>query len=1105
MKSRRLISWVVLFGWACFMPLLGYAQFYNGLQNDFGKNRIQFSQPDWQFYRFDKYELYFYANSKEITQYLAEVLPRTITELETQFEYALDDRLEFVVYPKLSDFRQSNIGLQTGGQANIGGNAQIVGSKVFLYYEDDHAHFEEQIRAGVAEAILNQWIYGSNWRQILRSSTLLHLPDWYFKGLVRYLSHPWNIQDENRLRDGVLSGKFKRFNSLEGEEAIFAGASIWRHIVATYGKDVVPNLVYLASVSRNVESGFTFILGTSIKGLIQDWYGQNLNRFSAQARQSDPLPKLAARPFPRRLNGPRMGRFRQSPDGKWLTYATHHLGRYRVYLVDRETGKRRVIHRGGRRLDRIQDYSYPLMAWHPASQRLAIVTEEKSEVVLRYYDLESKTMEVKPPLYAFEKVLDLSYAPDGKRFVMSAFSKGRTDLYLFTIGSNSAEALTQDVYDDLDPRFVRQGKGVVFSSNRNSDTLRPKGSAGTDFYQQDYDLYLMDLGKKGPTGITRLTQTPGIQERSVLPFDTSGIAFLGDYVGATNRWVGLLDSTLAYVDTTEHYRQRLFARPATRYSTNVLQHDLQTGSNGLMQSFWNRRRVRLTQETVVPTDWKAQVRSPLSIQTPKGGVNGLLQPSPVLNLPVLSFRVTGPSQEDIQMEKRKINIHNYPFEGSPSPVSAAPEVEPKKLGTLDTAAIKSESKAVESSGGGTFKLPKQLNYFRFFTLDQVVTQFNNNFINQTYQKYTGGAFFFNPGLTGMVQFGLSDVFENYRISGGFKLSADLRSNEFLLSYEDRSKRLDKQYTFYRQSFPTNNSDGTKVLSHLLSYALKYPFSEVSSWRNTLTVRSDRSVTLTADDASLRAPNTYEYWATLKTEYVFDNSREKAINIYNGFRAKAFAEYFNQLNESSKNLTVFGFDARYYQKIYRNLIFACRIAGSSSFGTQKLIYYLGSVDNWLNLSTRNPTFDRRVPVDPTQNYAFQALATNLRGFSQNIRNGNSFLVMNYELRFPVFTVLSNKPLRSDFLTNFQVVGFYDVGSAWKDVNPFKTDNTYTIQEVRAYPVTVTLQSRRQPIVSGYGFGLRSRLFGYFVRTDWAWGMDEGATTPRMFYLSLSTDF
>jgi hypothetical protein len=537
----------------------------------------------------------------------------------------------------------------------------------------------------------------------------------------------------------------------------------------------------------------------------------------------------------------------------------------------------------------------------------------------------------------------------------------------------------------------------------------------------------------------------------------------------------------------------------------VLQHDLQPGSNVLMQSFWNRRRVRMTEETVVPVDWKALAKSPLSIQTPKGGVKGLLQPSPVLNLPVLSFRVVGPSQEDIQKEKRKINIHNYPFEGSPPPVSAVPEAGPKKSGTLDTTAIKSENKAVESSGGGAFKLPKQLNYFRFFTLEQVVTQFNNNFINQTYQKYTGGAFFFNPGLTGMVQFGLSDVFENYRISGGFKLSADLRSNEFLLSYEDRSKRLDKQYTFYRQSFPTNNADGTKVLSHLLSYALKYPFSEVSSWRNTLTVRTDRSVTLTADDASLRAPNTYEHWATLKTEYVFDNSREKAINIYNGFRAKAFAEYFNQLNEPSKNLTVFGFDARYYQKIYRNLIFACRIAGSSSFGTQKLIYYLGSVDNWLNLSTRNPTFDRRVPVDPTQNYAFQALATNLRGFSQNIRNGNSFLVMNYELRFPVFTVLSNKPLRSDFLTNFQVVGFYDVGSAWKDVNPFKTDNTYTIQEVRAYPVTVTIQSRRQPIVSGYGFGLRSRLFGYFIRTDWAWGMDEGATTPRMFYLSLSTDF
>ena len=44
----------------------------------------------------------------------------------------------------------------------------------------------------------------------------------------------------------------------------------------------------------------------------------------------------------------------------------------------------------------------------------------------------------------------------------------------------------------------------------------------------------------------------------------------------------------------------------------------------------------------------------------------------------------------------------------------------------------------------------------------------------------------------------------------------------------------------------------------------------------------------------------------------------------------------------------------------------------------------------------------------------------------------------------------------------------------------------------------------PILASYGFGLRTRLLGYFVRADWAWGVDDGVTLPRVFHFSLSLD-
>ncbi len=130
---------------------------------------------------------------------------------------------------------------------------------------------------------------------------------------------------------------------------------------------------------------------------------------------------------------------------------------------------------------------------------------------------------------------------------------------------------------------------------------------------------------------------------------------------------------------------------------------------------------------------------------------------------------------------------------------------------------------------------------------------------------------------------------------------------------------------------------------------------------------------------------------------------------------------------------------------------------------------------------------------------------MRGFIQNIRNGNSFALINNELRFPVFQYLLNKPIRSDFIRNFQIVGFLDVGTAWTGKSPYANDNSFNTEVLSGNPVTVTLDRQVDPIVAGFGGGIRSRLFGYFIRSDWGWGYEDGVIREPIFYLSLGLDF
>ena len=189
-----------------------FGQFYNGSHQEFGKNRVQYREFLWSIYKFQRFDVYFYTGGKEIAIYTAKSAEKIIEETEDFFDYGLEGKLQFIIYNKLSDLRQSNIGLTTDEQSNIGGVTNIVGSKIFLYFEGDHQKLLQQIRSGIAEILISQMMYGGNWKDRVKNSTLLTLPDWYLQGLISYTATGWNVEIEYRVRDGILSGKYETFN-----------------------------------------------------------------------------------------------------------------------------------------------------------------------------------------------------------------------------------------------------------------------------------------------------------------------------------------------------------------------------------------------------------------------------------------------------------------------------------------------------------------------------------------------------------------------------------------------------------------------------------------------------------------------------------------------------------------------------------------------------------------------------------------------------------------------------------------------------------------------------------------------------------------------------
>ena len=269
MSIKKLIITAI----ACLFYLSASSQFYNGLQMTFGKNRVQYFDYFWSFYRFDDFDCYFNEYGNDLAQFTASYATKKLAEIEDYFDYTLEKRLLFIIYNKNAEYKQSNIGLVTfdDDTYNTGGFNRIIKNKVSLYYEGDHVAFEHQIASSIAEVIINEMLYNADVKDRVTSSSVIYMPDWYIKGLIRYVGYGWSMEAENRVKDGLKAGKFKNINHLEYDDAIDAGQSFWRFIGKKYGDAIIPNIIYLTKIYKNVDDGFLYVMGKDLKDLLKEW------------------------------------------------------------------------------------------------------------------------------------------------------------------------------------------------------------------------------------------------------------------------------------------------------------------------------------------------------------------------------------------------------------------------------------------------------------------------------------------------------------------------------------------------------------------------------------------------------------------------------------------------------------------------------------------------------------------------------------------------------------------------------------------------------------------------------------------------------------------
>ncbi|MFN8309981.1 MAG: hypothetical protein U0T73_08455 [Chitinophagales bacterium] len=1159
-RNHIVRSTLLVAAWATFL-LPAMAQ---TAEVKFGQNRVQYKDFDFQYYESDHFVTYFYPGGQDIAKYVIKSAEDNAQDISRILDYRFKRKLDIIVYNNIHELNQTNIGIYNPDQ-NQGGTGKLPDNKMFLYFNGEHANLDKQIRENIARIYLDKQLSGQTFGQVIGNALLLNLSDWFKKGFVSYLGENWNADMEDRLRDGIMSGRYRQLNKLSPEEAVFVGHSVWHWIEEVYGKNQVPNVMYLTRINRSVDNGFQFSIGTGLNETLENWYRYYVARFNGEIKYTIPRE---AESLVKKKNKKETFYYqpRLSNNGKFIAYASNNIGRYKVHLLDVEKKKTKVIKRGGwRTVTQWTDQSMPLIAWAPNGEKVAYVFNKRNINFLVEYDLKSKKKETHR-LEKFQKVFSFSYAGNSKQVLLSAEQKGQTDVFLYTIASQTVRQITDDYFDDLTPAYVEVDsvRGVVFASNRTDDTLR-KARYESQVFDKSTDLFFYDLDNGGST-LYRITETPGANESYPAQFNSSYFSYLSEKNGIRNVYAARLQTVFDHKQNTYYFFNKdaneddslslpLEANFAEYYDTAVLQIK-QVVQTDVMRTTGQSVQLTNFPNNIREHDFSRQQTQALDASL-KNGVTEFYRydmPSSIRDGQPLFFtsdyakKRSGISTDSIVANQTK-NIAESVIPKMPEKPAVAKTYTGHdfqseydyaiKLYDWDSAAASVRKSVAAASGGYIFRFSKVRPYFVKFMVDKLVGQLNNDLLVTRYQVYNPqNPTYTQQPLNALFKVGITDLLEDHKLYGGITIPLagavgfSFSDLGYFLTYENLKKRLDKKITFFRQSISKQANDfvpftNREIPSGVLNYAikstyleleLKYPFDVFHSVRFGAAYRNDQYVFKSEDTFSLNLPHYVTNWVYLKGEYVFDDCIEVQTNIRRGFRAKAFVELHKEIptkpSESGFRIPQWnnqyfvytGFDARYYLKIYKQLTLATRLSFATSLGNAKMMHYLGGIDNSLLAVRSDNRSNGVVQIDPSVNYVFQTLSTPMRGFLQSARHGSSYAALNAELRIPIFSILMNRTPKSEFVRNFALVGFCDVGSAWVGWNPFDERNTYLTITYENSSTAVRVKQFKTPVLLGTGAGLRMSLLGYFIKFDMAWGLDTGEWSKKpTYYLSFGYDF
>ncbi len=1008
-----------------------------------GNQRVTVESQDWWLLESDHFNFYFVDSSTRLAKSILPASIYKLNQIEEKIGYRLSGKINIYVHASGAKLNGTYALQNDPEPLNTGGITNIQNNDVHVYITGEIPDLMSQISVGIAENLLLEMLYGGTVQERIKYAAMLHLPVWFHDGLVQFLAVGWDTDTDNLLRDAFNNQQFKSYNQLSYDNQRLIGQNMWLYIDDTKSSDAIQRILYLVRLTRKVETALYFVVGKTSKQLYTEWFTANQAVYSLELKRRIPQePELnAINPNTAYYFGSAL-----SPNAQMVATAYWQDGRNKIELYNRDSRERTLIY------DHFSTYDGQLhvdqaflLKWKNETELYVLSNGQVPKLMLYDADKAINTVHV---FDTFDFVSGFDYYPKTGEFIVSATRSGKSSLYLLNKYLSSTKALTQSKSDDKHPHFDANGN-IYFTRILYQNTTQPL------MKEWQTDIFYLFRNGADVLSMNNVTNTADKNEENPVKLNAKYLSYLSTENGIRNAYAYKLD-------------QQTFA--LSNYQTSIIEQQINADRTHVM-------------EMVLHNGYLFTHISAIDSSENFGAV---LYPSKTKILQNIAEKVINASKNNpVLFDSADQNKTQKVYFQSPFPVpdnvDSLDAISEQKLKTIDYTFI---------------KVPKHTNNLR---ATKLISQINNdNFLTDAFgAEYDPINQMTNRmGLVGGVQ--LEDQFKNHLIEGKMRTTFNFSVFQYQLKYVNRLGKLRKSFTAMAEQTRYNqNLDLGKRRMRALRTEITKQFNSNMSVQFNQYTQYDHFTPIIQDESFLVLRDRKQFNLTQGIGFQYSTQMAHRKVLQRGLLVNVNTAYRQNVS-TGKASFINTLNAQYGKKLKCDILWNTSVSLGNSTGGANTIFVLGG-----NRNQYRPTVtDSRINIE---NASFIKPVYGVRNFNLNTRSGNTFGFVNTELWIPMYSYFGKRPLKNALLQNLWVIGFADVGTAWYGKSPKEKTNVSNITSVEDGRLSITIFNARNPIVYSGGFGLRTSIFGYFVRYDLAWTYDNNVLNSNVSRVSLGRNF